>query len=212
MLVACMWNPHAPATEPLLNLQPSPRDRLRALIDSRICHDPEKPERRFPRQRDPRGFVQLCIEPASRGFVVRRSQIPRVDQEIDIDQEHLFMRLAFCFGEYLPCVVQIRKIAFSQINRSGSKLLFINSGLSHAFEPLTQGLVYNLFQSRISFFLNLLEKYNDIIIETQGGSHTSKHTTIDALMPAGENCSSPRTRAAQTSTPRGRPRRSILPV
>ncbi len=76
------------------------------------------------------------------------------------------MRLAFRFRKNFPSVIQIREIAFSEIDRPRSKRFFTHGRLRHAFEPPTQSFVHNLFQSRISFFLNLLEKGRDIIVET----------------------------------------------
>jgi len=94
------------------------------------------------------------------------------------------MQLPFRFGEYFPSVIQIREIAFSQVGWPGSKRLLRNGGLSHAFESQTQGIVDNLFKSRISFIFSLLEKSCDIVIQTQSGSHPSKHIINDALMPS----------------------------
>jgi hypothetical protein len=183
VFVARVRDPNVTTGEPLLHLSPSPRNGLRAFKDSRVRHNPKKPEGRFPRERDTRGFVQFRIEPTSRGLVVRRSQIPRVDQKIDVHQKHLFVRLAFRFGEYFPNVIQIREIAFPQVGWLGSKRPFGSGGLSHAFEPPAQRFVDDLLQSRISFLLNPLEKSHYVIIQTQCGSHTSKHTMSDVLMP-----------------------------
>jgi hypothetical protein len=98
--------------------------------------------------------------------MVRRSQVPGIDQEIDVHKDHLFVRLPFGLSEYFPSVVQMREIAFPQIDRLGSKWSLRNKGVRHAFEAMAQRFVHNRLQRRISRFLNLLEKGCDIVIQT----------------------------------------------
>jgi len=146
-------------------------------FDSGVRCNPQKSECRLPGTCDPRGFDQLCVKPASRGLTVRRSQIPRVRST---RSTILFVQIAFCFGEHFPSIIQIREIAFSQVDWLRSKWIFGNDGLVHSGPAAGLRLCFRAYQRC-------------------------------ALILWG-NQSTPKTHAAQTSTPRGTPPRSIRPV
>src|SRR5271165_2781023 len=109
-----MGNPGVLTVQPVLYLSPGSTDRRGQLKNPGISYDPEKPERRLPGQADPPWLAQLRVDPGAGRFVAGRGGVPRVDQQIDVYQDHLFVRFAFRLRQYFPRVVEIWKITLSQ--------------------------------------------------------------------------------------------------
>lgn len=73
--------------EPLLDLPPGLRGRLRAFENAGVRNEANERDERLPRQADAAGIGKPCVEPATSRFVLLEITNVRVDEDVRIDED-----------------------------------------------------------------------------------------------------------------------------
>lgn len=83
-------NPNVIARYPILNVPPGAGHGLRRIKDSRICHQPNEAEQTLPWHTDSVRAIEATVKPTvGRLMFWAERTDARVEQDIDIDKDHL---------------------------------------------------------------------------------------------------------------------------
>lgn len=156
------------------------RHCLRFLKDPRISDNEQKRQQTVPRQADRRIVVEFLVQAGARAFMLLEGANMGIDEKIRVQSES-FKRFGLGYGKNFGNVVDIRRPAQAEIDRTGTVLTALFRRGRHAFCAFSKGFVDQRFELDPAPFAEALERCCHVVFQSDRSTHASKHNGF-ALM------------------------------